>query len=127
MNKATKAIIFSKGKYLLQLRDKNLKISYPNTWGFFGGMMEDYETPEECINRELMEELNVRSKIIKEDKVSIHKISNCKHFFFQMKILDKIYLKNLNEGQAFGWFTKEEIKKLSRSWELDEYFNSKLN
>ena len=90
-------------------------------------MKEDYETPEECINRELMEELNVRSKIIKEDKVSIHKISNCKHFFFQMKILDKIYLKNLNEGQAFGWFTKEEIKKLSRSWELDEYFNLKLN
>ena len=127
MNKATKAVIISQGKYLLQLRDKDLNISFPDSWGFFGGLMEDHETPEECINRELMEELKVRSKIIKKDKIAINKLSNCKHFFFQIEILDKVYSRNLSEGQDFGWFTFSEIKRLKRSWELDEYFDFKIN
>ena len=36
MNKATKAVIISQGKYLLQLRDKDLNISFPDSWVFWG-------------------------------------------------------------------------------------------
>ena len=119
MNLATKAIIIIKNKYLLQLRDKNKKISFPNTWGFFGGKMNTNETPENCIVRELKEELNVRSKIIKKEKIIINRLSNYKHFFFQIKVLDEVKDCNLTEGQALGWFSLEEIKKLKKSWEIN--------
>jgi 8-oxo-dGTP diphosphatase len=45
------------GKVLLQLRDDNPTIRYPNLWGTFGGQIEEGETPEEAIVRELSEEL----------------------------------------------------------------------
>ena len=48
------------------------------------------ETPENCIVRELKEELNVRSKIIKKEKIIINKFSNYKHFFFQIEVLDEV-------------------------------------
>ena len=43
------------GRIALQLRD-----DIPNTWGLFGGWMEESETPESAAARELEEELSVR-------------------------------------------------------------------
>ena len=52
-----KAIIYQQGFFLLQLRDSNPKISYPNVWSFFGGGIDTGETPWQVLQRELKEEL----------------------------------------------------------------------
>ncbi len=48
------------GRYVLQLRDSNPKIFYPDHWGCFGGAMEQGETPVDTILRELDEELGLQ-------------------------------------------------------------------
>ena len=45
------------GKVLLQLRDNIPVIPWPDCWGTFGGQIEEGETPEEAIRREIREEL----------------------------------------------------------------------
>ncbi len=59
------AILYQKGRFLLQLRDDIPGILYRGHWGLFGGHIESGETPEEALKRELLEEISyaVRSPI----------------------------------------------------------------
>jgi 8-oxo-dGTP diphosphatase len=54
---ASKAVIHREGRMLLQYRDSDPEIYHPDHWGFFGGLIESRETPEEGLLRELAEEL----------------------------------------------------------------------
>src|ERR1700674_5416517 len=57
---ATAAIIALPGKrYLMQLRDQKPNIFYPGHWGVFGGAIDVGETPEQCLYREIEEELGL--------------------------------------------------------------------
>jgi 8-oxo-dGTP pyrophosphatase MutT (NUDIX family) len=47
----------SDGRYLMQLRDSNPDIFYPDHWGCFGGAVEPGEAPADALVRELKEEL----------------------------------------------------------------------
>jgi predicted dehydrogenase/8-oxo-dGTP pyrophosphatase MutT (NUDIX family) len=47
------------GRYLLQRRDPLPQIFYPDHWGCFGGAIDDGETPDEALRRELREELRL--------------------------------------------------------------------
>lgn len=47
------------GRVLLQQRDDRPDLRYPGFWTLFGGQVEDGETPEEAIRRELSEELEL--------------------------------------------------------------------
>jgi 8-oxo-dGTP diphosphatase len=44
---------------LLFLRDDIPQIPFPNMWDVPGGHVEDHETPEECIYREMKEEMDL--------------------------------------------------------------------
>lgn len=57
MREVVKAVVYKDDKYLLQLRDNDPAISYPNTWAFFGGGVDAEERHEEALKRELEEEL----------------------------------------------------------------------
>jgi len=48
------------GRYLLQKRDEKQGIWYPGHWGCFGGGVDDGELPEQALQRELLEELNLK-------------------------------------------------------------------
>jgi 8-oxo-dGTP pyrophosphatase MutT (NUDIX family) len=49
----------SDGRYVMQLRDSNPAIFYPDHWGCFGGAVEAGEAPTLALVRELEEELAV--------------------------------------------------------------------
>ena len=40
---------------LLVLRDNKDSIPFPNTWNLLGGILENGESPEECIRKEIRE------------------------------------------------------------------------
>ena len=94
---------------LLFLRDDNPAIPYPNTWDLPGGHVEPNETPQQCIVREMMEEMEI-------DLTSFHHFSTTEFF----DRIEYVYWKkaNLNiaeirlyEGQCLKWFTHEQINK----------------
>jgi 8-oxo-dGTP diphosphatase len=61
MQKVTIAIIEKCGKVLIAKRSKGDPLK--DTWEFPGGKVERGETPEECLRRELREELGIEAEI----------------------------------------------------------------
>ncbi|NSW92570.1 MAG: NUDIX domain-containing protein [Firmicutes bacterium] len=57
MVKVTAALIVKDNQILIAKRKSNAKLA--NKWEFPGGKIEAGETPEECLRRELKEELNI--------------------------------------------------------------------
>ncbi|MCC7358761.1 MAG: NUDIX domain-containing protein [Anaerolineales bacterium] len=47
------------GRYALQLRDDRPDVAYARHWGLFGGWSEPGETPLQCLQREINEELGL--------------------------------------------------------------------
>ena len=100
--------------YLLQLRDFKSSIIYPGHWGAFGGAMEEGESPEAAICRELTEEIGYTPEVFKffcQAYKDAHKL-NIYVFYSEMNISTSEL--SLMEGIDMGMFTKEEIltKKL---------------
>ena len=56
-------LLFDKnGKLLIYLRDDKPGISFPAHWDLFGGIMEEGETPEQTLVREVKEEIGIELK-----------------------------------------------------------------
>ncbi len=61
MQKVTAAVIWRKGTVLIAKR--KARGSSRGTWEFPGGTLEPGESPEECLRRELKEELGLNARI----------------------------------------------------------------
>ena len=61
MEKVTAAVIEKDGKILIAKRKQSQKLG--GKWEFPGGKLEPGETPEECLKRELQEELGIDAVI----------------------------------------------------------------
>lgn len=107
-------LINKEGKILLGLR----KGSHgEGTWAFPGGHLEIGETPEDCIRRELLEEVGLHSlrfipnvhyytnDIFSEEKHYITLYLICKHFEGTPEIKEK------NKCEAWKWFCWDELPK----------------
>ena len=55
-----KLALLSRGRVLTLLRDDRPDIPYPNMWDLPGGGREVGETPQDCVLRELHEEMGLR-------------------------------------------------------------------
>ncbi len=111
-----KAIVIYKGKILLMLRDNNPAIAYPNTWNTPGGGIEEGESPEEALVRELQEEIGLTPSSVINLGTTTYIDGSLVHRFYIPVTDDELALIHLvGEGQKIGWFTLEELFKLNVS------------
>jgi 8-oxo-dGTP diphosphatase len=100
------------GKFLLYLRDNNPDIPFPNHWDLIGGHIEEGETPEEALVREVKEELDLDLKEYtfykKYECLTGDAYENIK-FIYSGKINLPIEKVTLLEGVRPQYFSKEEI------------------
>ena len=123
MKFASKAILIKNNDYLLQLRDKKKNILYPNQWCFFGGRIKKNESPENCIIREMKEELSIKIKILMKIYECMNYKTNTYLNYFIIDTSSKIKKKNLAEGQNFGWLKKKKILNLKRTPDIRIFEN----
>jgi 8-oxo-dGTP diphosphatase len=110
MKRKGASIIFvnNKNEILLLLRDNIPNIPYPNMWDLPGGHVEDNESPEESIIREMGEELDI--SLGEFDLFSVNEISDRIEYTFWKKVNFDINQLTLHEGQKIKWFTEKETK-----------------
>ena len=97
-------------KVLLNLRDRDHPEN-PHLWAFLGGGVDNNETEEEALLREIKEEIDYELKDYKKIKeLFIEKLG--KRVFYEGKIevdIDKLILR---EGEKIKFFTYEETKSI---------------
>lgn len=110
MLQVTCAIILNGDKVLVTQRSE--KMSFPLKWEFPGGKIEMGETAENCLMREINEELKIIISILEElipvqypyDSFTINLIP-----FVAKYESGEIHL---SEHKAFKWLKNEELKSL---------------
>jgi 8-oxo-dGTP diphosphatase len=104
-----------KGELLLALRDNKPGIPFPNHWDLIGGHVEDGETPEEALVREVKEELDIDIKeytfFKKFECLTGDAYENTK-YIYTGKINIPIEEVTLLEGERPQYFSREEIPDL---------------
>ncbi len=114
------SIIFvnDRRQILLLLRDDIPTIPYPNMWDLPGGHVESNETSEECIVREMEEEMGL--EISGFQLFSVTEFDDRFEHVFWMESnldIDKI---DLTEGQCLKWFSEKEVKAIRLAYGFNQ-------
>ncbi|MEI7694558.1 MAG: NUDIX hydrolase [Chlorobium sp.] len=122
------SIIFfnSSHQVLLFLRDNIPAIPYPGLWDLPGGHLEENESAEECIVREMFEEMEINVKGC--SLFRIYEFSDRREYLFMLQEDFKPDEIVLHEGQMIQWFTESEAEALELAYGirkvLADYFVS---
>lgn len=111
------AIITKKNKILLIHRKKNGE----EYWVFPGGGVEDNETAQEAVIREVKEETNLNVTKCSLAFMSLNELDNKGHPFFICEVADgklEIIGEEKDRNSTENWYQLEwvDIKKLSDKW-----------
>lgn len=120
----------SQHQILLQHRDTNTNY-YPNHWGFFGGSIENDETPVTAVKREAKEELQIDLQNIslfkryetKED------VFLCERFIFLVPTNYSVreLKKRQLEGDNLNFFDQQSLQELKLNPYTRFIFNDIFN
>jgi 8-oxo-dGTP diphosphatase len=106
------------GRALLQLRDADLPPDrYPDQWSIPGGILESGEAPDAGAFREFEEETGILLEdldffqMYRRDPDMPGSITDVYHIYFADPDIDEAEVQ-VNEGQAFRYFSREEIAGL---------------
>ena len=92
---------------LLLLRDNDKEIPFPNCWDLPGGHVEVDETPRECIQREMREELEM--ELDHPRLFRTYDFADRREFVFWRCADFDITTVPLHEGQRLRWFSEDDI------------------
>jgi len=120
MKRKGTSIIFvnDKRQILLFLRDDKPGLPYRNMWDIPGGHVEDGETPEQCIVREMKEEMDLTFDSF--ELFSVKEFTDRIEYTFWKKANLDIEKVNLHEGQQLKWFTEPEAKNTKLAYGFNE-------
>lgn len=123
MIRSASALITHNKKVLLLHRDNIPTISNPNMWGAIGGIVEDGETFDEGVKREIKEETNLEPKNLK--MVGKIALPNQETYLYVARLenseLDDIKLGN--EGQELRFFSFGELSTLPTGKAIKHYLS----
>jgi len=108
------------GRYLMQCRDDIPGVHMAGYWGVFGGVMEDGESADAAMRRELMEELAFEPAELAwftELTYSLHQVGRGLHrkFFFEAAIQERdVGRMHLGEGQALRLILPAELLTMAK-------------
>ena len=114
----------NRSEILLVLRDDIPQIRYPNMWDIPGGTAGENETPEECITREIEEELGLvlTGPVLFEKREFQDRVE---FTFWQRADFDVEHIR-LTEGQRLAWFSEKEAKRTHLAFDfnitIDSFF-----
>ncbi len=113
-------LLNSKKEVLLILRDNIHSIPYPDCWDLPGGHPEGEEAPEECIRREMTEELELELGEINFFKKYIWPDFD-EYIFWKFIDLEPEKVK-LHEGQKVRYFSFNDIKEMKLAFYYNQVF-----
>lgn len=97
-------------KVLMQLRDMKEGINFPGCWGFFGGSIDEGETPENASERELLEEIGYKPRVMHKLGFDIvPDLGDLPIHAYCCPLITPIKDLTLSEGTDLGLFSFEEI------------------
>lgn len=102
------AILYSSGRFLMQLRDNIPGIIYPGHWGFFGGHIDPGETAQDAVQRELWEEICYTPPWI--STFNCYSDSQVLRHVFHAPLTVELDQLVLQEGWDMGLLTPEQIR-----------------
>ena len=115
------------GKILLQQRDDRPDLRYPGCWVTFGGHVEDGETPDEALRRELLEEIELELPMTlwRVDDYPMERDGQkiiVESFTYVGRIDRPAAEIALNEGQALGYCGLEDLDNLEFGFDFEQLF-----
>ena len=109
----TCAVIIRNGKILVTQRGQQM--ARPGKWEFPGGKIENGETAEECIKREIKEELNLEINVIQWVNPVNHSYPDIAIRLIPCVAEIRSGEIKLKEHSKFDWITKDDIAGLDWS------------
>jgi mutator protein MutT len=104
---------------------------YPDIWDIFGGHIEEGETQEETLLRELEEEIGIKVKEFEylesyQDKDPTFGIDYVHHIYIVVTWDGIPKNKNPREHDSIRWFSKHELKDLPMHGEVKRIINDNI-
>lgn len=104
------AIIFHENKILATQRGPQMRM--PFKWEFPGGKVEPGETPEECIAREIFEELDIKIEITGTLKSVIYEYPDISIELIPFTAKMTAGSITIREHMRYEWLSLDELKLL---------------
>jgi len=115
------AIIVFDGKLLLLQRDNTHGIRDPECWQLPGGGVEEGETPDEAVRRELVEEIGIIPTQLRRLGTPYPSLSL---YYALLSKQEVAFIKKGDEGKDLKFFSLEECVTLPLTQKLREAFRT---